>query len=151
MKIRVHSMMVATAMLAAVVIPRVGAQSHEDIAVQCSRFWRIAEQRVVEKPVEMEVSKRTKTVERPRASCTPRNPRLGARRHCVRPARPVVTRVTTRSTRQPPRPAVDVEQSARSRDQEKSFGLRLLGQLNVIDLVWRDRGTERKDSIKGRL
>lgn len=151
MKTRIHTMLVATGMLVACAIPRADAQNHSDIAAQCGRFWGVAEQRIADKPLGMEVSERTETVERPRMGCTPYHSQPGACRSHVCPPPPAVTSVATRSTHQPPRPAVDVEQSAQSRDQEKSFGLRLFGGLDVIDFVWRDRGTRRTDSIKGRL
>lgn len=151
MKTRIHTMLVAAGILAVCAIPRVGAQDHSDIAAQCTRFWGVAEQRIAEKPLQMEVTERTETVERPRVYCPPCNPQPGVCRSQVCPAPPAVTSVTTHSTRQPPRPAVDVEQSARSRNQEKSFGLRLFGGLEVFDFVWRDRGTNRTDSIRGNL
>ncbi len=151
MKTRIHTMLVATGLLAACAIPRIGAQDHSDIAAQCSRFWGVAEQRIAEKPLAMEVSERTETVERPRVYCPPCRPQPGTCRSQVCPAPPVVTSVTTQSTRPPARPAVDLEQSARSRNQERSFGVRLFGGLDLIDFVWRDRGTSRTDSIRGNL
>ena len=151
MKTRIHAMLAATGMLVACAIPQAGAQNHSDIAAQCGRFWGVAEQRLADKPMEMEVTERTETVERPRVYCPPSYSQPAPCRPSVCPPPPAVTSVTTRSTHQPPRPAVDLEQSAQSRDQEKSFGLRLFGGLDVIDFVWRDRGTRRTDSINGRL
>jgi hypothetical protein len=151
MKTRIHTMLIATGILAAIAMPQIGAQDHSDIAAQCSRFWGVAEQRLADKPLDMEVTERTETVERPRANCTPSRPQPAPCRGYVCPPPPTVTSVTTRSTNQPPRPAVDLEQSAQSRNQERSVGLRLFGDLDLIDIVWRDRGTKRTDSIKGRL